>query len=171
MEGAMEGVMTDYATPTTMTPNRRSTTDELLAEAVQLATEVRSCVVADPGADIGADPTGDPATARRRLRQVAKVGELTALLGHAVAWLLVRKAVEAGELTCEEGRADERRLGGMPTRSSHCADKGAGAGTSFDSVLDPALADLDRRVQALHGRLARLDRLLDAVAEREGDHG
>ena len=141
--------MTGEATLTTMAPNRRSTTDELMAETVQLAAAVRSCLVACPVAG----PTGDPAAALGRLRQVAKLGELTALIGYGVAWLLVRKAVEAGELSPEEGRADERRLGATPPL--------AGIGPYLEAAVGPDLAGLDAQVRALHARLVRLDRLLD----------
>lgn len=123
----------------------RSTTDELLAETVRLATRVRGALLADAASD--------RSTALRRLQQVAKVGELTALLGYCVAWLLVRKAVETGELSAAEGRADERRLGALPTPGL--------AAPSLEAMVGRELALLDVRVRALHARLARLDRLLD----------
>jgi len=141
----MEAAMPGEATLTTMAPRHRSTTDQLLAQTVQLATEVRGTLVADPTADRGG--------ALRRLRQIAKIGELTALLGYCVAWLLVRKAVETGELTPEEGRADERRLGAMPPL--------VGIGPDLEAAVGPELADLDEEVRALHARLSRLDQLLD----------
>jgi len=137
--------MTGEATLTTMVPRQRSTTDQLLAQTVELATEVRGALVADPTADRGA--------ALRRLRQVAKIGELTALLGYCVAWLLVRKAVETGELTPEQGCSDERRLGAMSPLP--------GIGPDLEAAVGPDLADLDAQVRAFYARLARLDRLLD----------
>jgi len=136
--------MTSEVTLTNPARHPRSTTDQLLAQTVRLATEVRGALVADPAADRDA--------ALRRLRQVAKIGELTALLGYCVAWLLVRKAVETGELSPAEGRADERRLGAMPPL--------AGIGRDLEEAVGPELAELDAEVRALHARLARLDRLL-----------
>ena len=144
--------MTGEATLTTMVPRHRSTTDQLLAQTVQLATEVRGTLVAAPA--------GDRAGALRRLRQVAKIGELTALLGYCVAWLLVRKAVETGELTPEEGCSDERRLGAMAPLP--------GIGPDLETAVGPDLADLDQEVRALYARLARLDRLLDEVGPERG---
>ena len=137
--------MTDLAISTVTPRPRRSTTDELLAETVRLAVRVRAAFVADGAPDRRA--------ALRRLQQVAKVGELTALLGYCVAWLLVRKAVEAGELSDAEGRTDERRLGAMPALAL--------AGPNLEAVVGPELATLDAAVRALHARLARLDHLLD----------
>lgn len=124
---------------------RRSTTDELLAETVDLALQVRDCLLAEPD--------DDRSSALRRLRRAAKIGELTATLGHCVAWLLVRKAVESGELSAEEGRADERRLGIVPPVP--------GIGPDLEAAVGLDLAELDEQVRALHARLARLDRLLD----------
>ena len=137
--------MTGEAMLTTRAQPRRSTIDRLLAQTVELATEVRGTLIADPMADRGG--------ALRRLRRVAKIGELTALLGYCVAWLLVRKAVETGELTAEEGRADERRLGALPPL--------VGIGADLEAAVGPELADLDEAVRALHARLSRLDQLLD----------
>ncbi len=137
--------MTGLDVSTATVRPRRSTTDELLAETVRLATRVRGALVADVAADRRA--------ALRRLQQVAKVGELTAMLGYCVAWLLVRKAVEAGELSAAEGRADARRLGAMPSSAL--------AAAPLEAIVGPELAALDASVRALHARLARLDRLLD----------
>lgn len=137
--------MTGFEISTATVRRQRSTTDELLAETVRLATRVRGA--------LGADVAADRRAALRRLQQVAKVGELTALLGYCVAWLLVRKAVEAGELSAAEGRDDARRLGAMPSLAL--------AGAPLDAIVGAELAALDGAVRALHARLARLDRLLD----------
>jgi hypothetical protein len=144
-DNEVEGAMTGGQVVAVMSRPGRSTTDELLVETVRLANAVRGLV---PEAD-----SVDRRDALRRLWQVAKVGELTAILGYCVAWLLVRKAVEVGELSVAEGRADERRLGMVPAR--------APAGFSLEAVVGAELAALDARVKALHARLARLDRLLD----------
>ena len=133
--------MTGLDVSTATVRPRRSTTDELLAETVRLATRVRGALVADVAPDRRA--------ALRRLQQVAKVGELTALLGYCVAWLLARKAVAAGELSAAEGRADTRRLGAMPALVIAGADIGA--------VVGAKLAALVGAVRALHARLAQLD--------------
>ncbi len=144
-DNEVEGPMTGGQVVMAMTRPGRSTTDELLVETVRLATAVRGLA---PEAD-----SVDRRDALRRLWQVAKVGELTAILGYCVAWLLVRKAVEWGELSPAEGRADERRLGVVPAA--------ARAGGRLEAVVGAELAELDARVKALHARLARLDRLLD----------
>jgi regulator of CtrA degradation len=120
---------------------RRSATDALLAEATALARALRLLML-EP-------PRGSPLAPLHRLQRVARQGELCALLGHAIAWLLTRKAVEAGELSVAEACLPGRRLGTVPEVAVDPAALGQG------------LADLDARVRALHARLARLDRLLD----------
>jgi hypothetical protein len=144
-DSEVEGPMTVGQVVMAMTRPGRSTTDELLVETVRLATALQGLA---PDAD-----SVDRRDALRRLCQVAKVAELTAILGYCVAWLLVRKAVELGELSSAEGRADERRLGVVPAT--------ARAGERLEAAVGAELAELDARVKALHARLARLDRLLD----------
>ena len=138
----------EVTTATPATRARRSTTDELLAEAVGLARAVRELLVADGGreAACGVAPLG-------RLERAAKVGELTALLGFSVAWLLTRKAVETGELSAAEGRAADRRLDDIQPVAMAPPTSGDWLGRS--------LVELDGGVRALHARLARLDRTLD----------
>ena len=85
--------------------------------------------------------------------------KVTTRVMHAIAWLLVQKAVAAGEMSEEDARATDRRLGGM------------GASTS---PADPArLAKLPaqaqfliERSQSLYDRVAHLERHLNA---REDD--
>lgn len=122
----------------------RSTTDELLAEALVLAESLRS--THQLMSVLSLEPLA-------RLEVAAKQGELTALIGFAVAWLYGRKAVENGELDSETARSEAWRLGQM---APVALDAGAAG------PLGRRLAELDRAVRALHDRLARLDRLLDA---------
>lgn len=123
---------------------RRSTTDELLAEALALAERLRQVVL---------EPAPELAHAAR-LQLVAKQGELVSLIGFCVAWLYARKAVETGELDAEEARDEAWRLGAIAPVAVDLAAIGPEA---------HSLAELDAAVRGLHERLGRLDRLLDPV--------
>jgi regulator of CtrA degradation len=82
---------------------------------------------------------------------------VTARLTQIMAWLLVQKAVHAGEMTREEARAERNRLGG---REVCLADRPWGP------------IEMPRRLQGLldrsHGLYARVVRL-DEHAERRAD--
>ncbi|MBU2092187.1 MAG: DUF1465 family protein, partial [Alphaproteobacteria bacterium] len=66
----------------------------------------------------------DCATAMRRRPVARRIGvaeirassealRVTSRLTHAMAWVMVQKAVHAGEITPEEASAEEHRLGGQ----------------------------------------------------------
>ncbi len=78
---------------------------------------------------------------------------LTTRLTQVMAWLLVQRAVQAGEMTREDARQPEHRLG---------AREICEAEPPAPAELPPRLGDLLQRSQALYERVARLDALLDA---------
>src|SRR3546814_16360656 len=75
-----------------------------------------------------------------------------------MAWLLVQKAVHAGEMTREDARAPEFRLAGK----SVCAE----AAPPVEGTLQPRLAELLERSLSLYLRVARLDALQDGPQRR-----
>ena len=86
-----------------------------------------------------------------------EIMRLTSRLTNMMAWLLVQRAVHQGELTREEVREDDWRLGGIDVclkESSLPPEK-----------LPPYLCDLLRRSERLYLRIARLD---DMVANDLG---
>lgn len=83
---------------------------------------------------------------------------LTTRLVQVMAWLLVQRAVRAGELDAAEADAPRRRLGGHEV----CAD----AGPWDVSELPPALRSLLDRSQALYNRVARLDEMVHIRASQ-----
>ncbi len=83
--------------------------DSLYTEAMLLADEARSYF----------DRNGREE--RLALDPLLRVGfsveslKVTTRLMHVIAWLLTQRAVEAGEISAGEARAEERRLGDAPT--------------------------------------------------------
>lgn len=77
---------------------------------------------------------------------------LTTRLVQVMAWLLVQKAVHAGEIDAEEADRPERRLGGREI----CAEPGPWDLTG----LPRRLALLLDRSRALYQRVARLDEMV-----------
>ncbi len=100
------------------------------------------------------------ATARARPRERPAMAllhsmetmRLTARLGQIMAWLLVQRAMHAGELTVEEVRSAAHRLAGHEV----CLD----AGGEADVFLAPSLRDLLARSRKLYRRVSRLDEMI-----------
>ncbi|MEE8532124.1 MAG: DUF1465 family protein [Alphaproteobacteria bacterium] len=81
---------------------------------------------------------------------------VTARLGHIMAWLLIQRAVHAGEMTREESRNESHRLARHPV----CLD----AGGEDEPALPAELRDLLARSRTLYRRVTRLD---DMVARAD----
>jgi regulator of CtrA degradation len=77
---------------------------------------------------------------------------LTARLTNVMAWLLAQRAAHEGELSYEELRRDEWRLGGIEVCTAQ-------PGVDVEQ-LPPLLADLMRRSDNLFRRIARLDEMV-----------
>ncbi len=87
----------------------------------------------------------------RRLMLARESMRVTARLGHVMAWLLLQKAVHAGELTRRDAATAPHRLGGQPVCLDDREELSAG--------LPERLKSLSRRSHALYVRVARLDEL------------
>ncbi|MCH7889748.1 MAG: DUF1465 family protein [Proteobacteria bacterium] len=77
---------------------------------------------------------------------------LTTRLTHIMAWLMVQRAVDAGEITLQEAREEAHRLGGQ----SVCLDVGA----ENSLTLPGQLRALLQRSRMLYQRVARLEEML-----------
>ena len=105
-------------------------------------------------ADIAKPPPAGKARGRQaRLHGTCERLRMTARLTQVVAWLLVQKAVHRGELSRDEARSRDRRLGGQKVCEPGRELKGA--------ELPPALSVLQRRTADLYARVARLDAMMN----------
>lgn len=127
--------------------NDRMTTklvDSLYIEAMILADETRAYFDEPGRADRDALP---PA---RRVTFSCESLKVTTRLMHVIAWLLTRRAIEAGELSVHQGREPARRLGT--------------AADSDESAIGILPAPARLLVEAsldLYGRIQRLDQEID----------
>jgi regulator of CtrA degradation len=97
-------------------------------------------------------------TPNDRMLASCEAMRLTSRLTQVMAWLLVQKAVHAGEMTREDARAPEFRLAGH----SVCQE----STPPVEGSLQPRLAELLERSLSLYQRVARLDALQDAPQRR-----
>lgn len=141
-------------TPVAHTPITPMLVESLYLEAMTLADEARTYFDREGNADRG------------RLDPVARVAfsceslKVTTRLMHVVSWLLVRKAVQAGELGEAEAQHPDRRLG----RASESEEPARLA------YLPPKSRDIVERSRDLYDRVSRLDAQLGAAAA-DGDTG
>ena len=114
--------------------------DSLYVEAMVLADEARAYFDSDGRDD------------RLALDPIVRVGfaceslKVTTRLMQAIAWLMTRRAIAAGELSDEQAASPERRLGEAPASDPDL----------LPSLPEPALA-LIRASQDLYDRIRRLD--------------
>lgn len=121
--------------------------DSTFEEAVALTREARDYVAYQERTDLAElDPAG-------RLVASSESMRMTARLTHIVAWLMVQKAVHAGEMTREEATDPHCRLGGQAV----CRQNKPVA----DVPLPQRLVDLLDRSHQLYERVVRLDALID----------
>lgn len=124
--------------------------DRTFDEALDLLVEARNYIAARERAN---------KRERQPLLQLVVSCEtmrLTARLTQVMAWLLVQKAVHAGEMTAEEAARPEHRLGGQEVCTSR---------ESWGDLALPApLEDLLDRSYNLYARVARLDEMASARA-------
>src|SRR3546814_17499671 len=102
-------------------------------------------------------------TPNDRMLASCEAMRLTSRLTQVMAWLLVQKAVHAGEMTREDARAPEFRLAGK----SVCAE----AAPPVEGTLQPRLAELLERSLSLYLRVARLDAMQDGPQRRVREGG
>ena len=114
--------------------------DALYTEAMLLADEARSYFDRNGRED------------RQGLDPLLRVGfsveslKVTTRLMHVIAWLLTRRAVEAGELSPDEANAEGRRLGEAPASDP-----------ALIARLPEGAGQLVRASQDLFARVGRLD--------------
>ncbi len=122
--------------------------DSTYEEALGLCCELRDLIAAEGGRN---RPL--PEAYQAHLHGSCERLRMTARLTQVVAWLLVQKAVHRGELSREEARSRDRRLGGQKVCEPGRELKGA--------ELPPALSVLQRRSAELYARVARLDAMMN----------
>lgn len=131
----------DDMTPVAHTPITPKLVDTLYLEAMTLADEARSYFDREGAADRGRlDPVARVAFSCESLR-------VTTRLMHVVSWLLVQKAVQAGELDAAEAETPERRLG-------RATDSDDPVRLAFLPARSREIID---RSRDLYDRIARLD--------------
>ncbi len=82
--------------------------------------------------------------------------KVTSRLTQVIAWLLVQRAVQAGEMTREEAEKPEHRLSGEAACSPDMPVEG--------EALPDDLGDLMERSWRLYQRVARLDSMMEEGA-------
>ena len=86
---------------------------------------------------------------------------LTARLTHVMAWLLMQRAVEAGEISRLEAAEAGNRLGGQDVCEGDDEARQSSIDTAEAGALPPRLDELLTRSLALYQRVARLDSQLN----------
>lgn len=120
--------------------------DNTFEEALALARETRNYVVYQDAVEVA---KLDPA---ERLVVSCESMRVTARLGQIIAWLLVQKAVYAGELSRDTAAGEPYRLTGRKV----CAVNELIA----DEKIPLRLAELLERSHSLYTRIERLDAML-----------
>ena len=120
--------------------------DRTYRETMTLLVETRDYMRFREPADRGALPDD------HRLAVNCEALRLTSRLTHIMAWLLVQKAVHAGEMTAAEAAGDDHRLAGQAV----CRKRP----DAPDLALPPVLAQLLERSYQLYTRVERLDALV-----------
>ncbi len=122
--------------------------DSTFDEAMALTREARDYLAYQEKADLESlSPVGRMAASCESMR-------LTARMTQVVAWLLVQKAVHAGDLTREQAAETKFRLAGQEI----CGDIEPLAA----EPLPERLAELLARSHQMYQRVARLDAMLDS---------
>ena len=123
--------------------------DSTYREALSLTREARDYVAYQERRDKQSlSPVGQLAASCESMR-------MTARLTQVMSWLLVQKAVHAGELSREQAAAPELRLSGQTV----CGEEPP----ETEEVLPPRLRELLERSLSLYQRVARLDAMFDQV--------
>ncbi len=136
--------MTDSSPPTV------AYFDNTFGEALALAREARNYIVYQDSVEAAKlDPAERLVLACESMRVTARVGQI-------IAWLLVQKAVHAGELSRDEAAEAPFRLAGQKV----CAVSELIA----DEKNPLRLAELLERSHSLYSRVERLDAMLGSRA-------
>ena len=121
--------------------------DRTFDEALALTREARDYLAYQEQADLAKlSPVGCMAASCESMRMTARMTQI-------VAWLLVQKAVHAGDLTREDAANSKYRLAGQEI----CNDVEPLTAEPLPERLDELLA----RSHQMYQRVARLDAMLD----------
>ncbi len=126
--------------------------DSTFEEALALTREARDYLTH------GEPRERERMTPNDRMLASCEAMRLTSRLTQVMAWLLVQRAVHAGEMSREEAKAPEFRLAGK----SVCEE----TRLPVEGSLQPRLAELLDRSLSLYQRVARLDALQDVAQRR-----
>jgi len=125
----------------------RKLVDSLYVEAMVLADEARSYFDRDATAD------REAMAPDLRVHFACESLRVTTRLMHVIAWLLTQRAVAAGELSPNDARKPDRRLGEAPESDQLLA-----------RAFPPAARELIQTSQELYDRVRRLERLSGEAA-------
>lgn len=139
--------MTETASQAVLTP---ALIDPLYEEALSLADEARGYFV-----ETGQGDRLDLEPMERVLFSCESL-KVTTRLMQMIAWLLVGKAVAAGEMTPEEALSPERRLGFVE---------------DSDEAREPRLTQLPEQAQSLIRRSCDLYQRVSHIEASLADHG
>jgi regulator of CtrA degradation len=117
-------------------------------ETLDLIVEARNYMVHLRPADRRARASGDS------LRLSCEALRVTSRLTQVMAWLMLQRAVQDGEITAREACAEKNRLSGQ----SVCLDDSCGE----DSEIPPGLRSLLSRSLRLYQRISRLEEMVVA---------
>lgn len=120
-------------------------------EALSLAQEARDYLAYQEPRDRA------ELTPRARLVASCESMRLTARLTQVIAWLMIQRAVQEGEVTRAEATEDKYRLDGHDV----CGD----AVLIEEQPLPPRLAELLQKSLGLYERVARLDAMMGEAAQ------
>lgn len=131
----------------------RRLVDSLYVEAMVMADEARSYFDSPEGGD------GNMADPLRRIAFTCESLKVTTRLMHVIAWLLVQRACQRGEIEADVLRDEKYRLG-----QAQLSD------TALTEAFPFAARSLIEASQELYGRVARLqDRLLRSGDDHDVD--
>ena len=120
--------------------------DNTFEEALALARETRNYIVYQDAVEAAKlDPAERLVVSCESMRVTARVGQI-------IAWLLVQKAVHAGELSRDAAAEEPYRLAGRKV----CSESGLIA----DEKIPQRLTELLERSHSLYTRVERLDAML-----------
>jgi regulator of CtrA degradation len=117
------------------------------AEALALTREARDYIALQEGGEREGMEAVDQMVASCESMRI------TTRLTQVMAWLMVQRAVQEGEMTREEARQPQHRLGAHAI----CETREP----PIPARLPPRMQDLLERSLSLYERVARLDRMLD----------
>ncbi|MBI3513931.1 MAG: DUF1465 family protein [Proteobacteria bacterium] len=120
--------------------------DRTYRETMRLLVETRDYMRFREPADRGAMPDD------HRLAVNCEALRVTSRLTHIMAWLLIQKAVHAGEMTAAEAAAEDHRLAGQAV----CRERIRAGGIAMPPMLELLL----ERSYQLYARVERLDALV-----------